>query len=142
MRQDLILPPMGALVLLTFVALTLIPVRRFRAGFAGQVSADDFKYGESDRVPGSVSIPNRNYMNLLELPQLFYVLCIVEYMTASVNLTTLILAWIYVGLRAVHSAIHLTHNKVRHRLTVFAVSNFVLGTMWVLFFVKYYGGLG
>jgi hypothetical protein len=142
MRQDLILPPMGVLVLLTFVALTLIPVRRFRAGFAGQVSADDFKYGESDRVPGSVSIPNRNYMNLLEQPQLFYVLCIVEYVTASVTMTALILAWTYVGLRAVHSAIHLTHNKVRNRLTVFAISNVVLGTTWVLFFIRHYSGQG
>jgi hypothetical protein len=47
----------------------------------------------------------------------------------------LTIAWVYVGLRAVHSFIHLTYNNVRHRLIPFAVSNFVLATFWMhLFF--------
>ncbi|HEY1613445.1 MAG TPA: MAPEG family protein [Rhizomicrobium sp.] len=135
MRQELIFAPMGALVVLTFVVLTLVPVRRFRAAFAGKVRAQDFKYGESARVPGDVSIPNRNYMNLLELPLLFYVLCLAQYVTAQVGMVTLVLAWVYVALRALHSLIHLTRNNVMHRLVVFAASNVVLGTMWVLFLV-------
>ena len=65
MPHELILLPIGALALLTFLVLGLVPVRRFRAAFAGQVGAGDFRYGESPRVPGEVSIPNRNYMNLL-----------------------------------------------------------------------------
>ena len=137
MRQDLILAPMGALVLLTFLVLLQVPIRRFRAAFAGMVGPDDFKYGESDRVPGSVSLPNRNYMNLLEVPILFYVLCIVQFVTASVTATTLDLAWMYVALRVLHSAIHLTYNNVRHRLVAFATSNFVLMAMWVVFFIQY-----
>ncbi len=76
MPQDQIFLPMGALALLTFVVLTLIPVRRFGAAFAGEVKPADFKLGESARVPAHVSLPNRNYMNLLELPMLFYVLCL------------------------------------------------------------------
>jgi len=63
------------------VVLLLIPFRRFRAAFAGQVGAGDFRYGESARVPGEVSIPNRNYMNLLELPVLFYIVCVLDYVT-------------------------------------------------------------
>src|ERR1700741_2796335 len=47
--------------------------RRFRAVFGGRATRDDFKFGESPAVPGDVSIPNRNFMNLLELPVLFYV---------------------------------------------------------------------
>jgi hypothetical protein len=38
-------------------------------------------------VPPAVSIPNRNYMNLLELPMLFYVVCIVLYVTAGASTT-------------------------------------------------------
>jgi hypothetical protein len=139
MRQELIFAPMGALVLLTFVVLTLIPIRRFRAAFAGKVKARDFKYGESASVPGEVAIPNRNYMNLLELPLLFYVLCLAEYTTSRVGAVSLIFAWVYVGLRALHSAIHLTYNNVFHRLTFFAVSNFVLGAMWMVFLVDLFG---
>jgi hypothetical protein len=135
MPHELILLPMGGLALLTFVVLLLIPVRRFRAAFAGQVVAVDFRYGESTRVPGEVSIPNRNYMNLLELPVLFYVVCVLNYVTApTVSAGTLALAWLYVGLRAVHSLVHLTYNNVMHRLAVFVAGNVVLASLWFAFF--------
>jgi hypothetical protein len=134
MPQDAIFMPMGALALLTFLVLTLIPLRRFRAGFAGKIVPDDFKYGESKNVPGEVSIPNRAYMNLLEMPVLFYVICLMLFVSGSVDQTFLYLAWGYVGLRVLHSLIHLSYNNVYHRLTVFALSNFVVLAMWALFF--------
>jgi hypothetical protein len=137
MPHELILLPMGALALLTFFALSIIPIRRFRAAFAGHVGAGDFKYGESARVPGEVTIPNRNYMNLLELPMLFYVVCVLNYVTSpTVSMLTLVLAWLYVALRATHSAIHLTYNNVMHRLIAFATSNVVLGALWIVFFAQ------
>ena len=136
MDQAAIFLPMGALALLTFLVLGFIPLRRFRAAFAGQVKRDDFKYGESPTVPGEVSIPNRNYMNLLELPVLFYVAGLMYYVAHRVDESVLIVAWLYVGLRAAHSLIHMTYNNVFHRLAAFAASNVVLGAFWILFFVK------
>ena len=135
MPQDLIFAPMGALALLTFIVLGFIPSRRFRAVFARQVSADDFKLGESAAVPAHVALANRNYMNLLELPVLFYVVCLMYFVAGRLDQTALTVAWVYVALRAVHSLIHVTYNNVIHRLTAFAVSNFVLIAFWVLFFV-------
>lgn len=131
MSQADILYPMAALAMLTFAVLVVIPYRRFKAAFAGQVAADDFRYGESRSVPPEVSIPNRNYMNLLEMPLLFYVACITIYVTKSVDTGSLYLAWGYFALRVFHSAVHLTYNKVMHRLTLFALSNVVLAVMWV-----------
>ena len=125
-----ILFPMAALATLTFAVLLLIPVRRFRAGFAGQIVADDFRYGESARVPPEVALPNRNMMNLLELPVLFYVACLTYFVIGHVSGLALALAWAYVGLRLAHSAIHLTYNRVRHRLVAFAASNVVLVMLW------------
>ena len=136
MNQQLIFAPMGALAFLTFGVLTLIPIRRFRAGAAGEIVADDFKFGESATVPGHVSIPNRNYMNLLELPMLFYVGSLMFFVTGKVDAVVLGVAWLYVALRIVHSIIHLTYNNVRHRLIPFAASNVVLVVYWVLFFVR------
>src|SRR5258705_12584571 len=136
MPQDLIFEPMGALVFLTLPVLVLIPLRRFRAGFAGQVKTDDFKFGESAAVPGDVAIPNRNLMNLLELPMLFYVAALMHFVTGKVDPVVLGIAWIYVALRAIHTLIHITYNNVAHRLTVFALSNLVLGAFWVVFFVR------
>ena len=93
MNPTAILWPVGALALLTFAVLLVVPYRRFRAGFARQVRVEDFRYGESANVPGDVSIPNRNYMNLLESPTLFYVACVVLYVTDLVDTSVVTMAW-------------------------------------------------
>lgn len=130
MAQQDILYPMGALVGLTFAVLLFVPYRRFKAAFSRQVTADDFKYGESGNVPSQVGIPNRNYMNLLEMPVLFYVACITLYATRGVDAPAVYLAWGYVALRALHSGVHLTYNNVVHRLTLFALSTAALAVLW------------
>jgi hypothetical protein len=127
-----ILYPMFALACWTLIVLLLIPIVRVRAGRRKEIVVDDFKYGESPSVPSHVSIPNRNLMNLLEIPVLFYVVCLVLYVTAGVSPLAVSLAWAYVVVRIVHSAIHLTYNHVIHRLAAFAISNAVLVTIWVL----------
>jgi hypothetical protein len=126
---------MGVLALLTACALGLIPLRRVQAAMRGQVKPSDFRYGESAAVPPAVSIPNRNMMNLLEVPTLFYPVCLMFYVAHRVSATSVILAWGYVVLRALHSTIHLTYNNVFHRLMAFAFSNAALGALWVLFFL-------
>ena len=125
--------PVVALVALTFAVLLLIPYARFRAGYAGRVKVKDFRYGESANVPADVSLPNRNLMNLLETPLLFYVVCIALFVTGTVDSVALWLAWAYVALRAVHSLIHLTYNNVYHRLGAYAASIALLLALWVRF---------
>lgn len=129
-----ILYPMAALVFWTFAVLLRIPYVRFKAAFAGRVKARDFKLGESPNVPPDVAIPNRNLMNLLELPVLFYVACLTLYVTRTVDPVSVYLAWIYVALRACHSLVHLTYNNVFHRLTVYAASGVVLLALWIRWF--------
>ena len=129
-----ILWPMGVLVALVFVVQLQIPVRRFRAGAAKRVTAADFRYGESATVPGDVSIPNRNYINLFEAPVLFYIACLTLYVTSHVDGIALAMAWLYVALRIAHSVVHLTYNKLAHRGMLFALSNVVLASLWIRFF--------
>ena len=126
-----ILYPLIALAALTFVVLLLIPIARFRSAFRGEVRARDFLYGESPGVPGRVLLPNRNLMNLLEMPVLFYVLCLAMYVTRTADPVAVYGAWAYVALRAAHSVVHLTYNNVFHRLGVYAASNVVLLALWV-----------
>src|SRR6185503_6512679 len=126
MPQNAIFVPMGVLAFWTFAVLLLIPFRRFRAAFAGQVTREDFKYGESGNVPGEVSIPNRAMMNLLELPVLFYIACLMFFVSQTVTPLVMEVAWAYVGFRLAQTIVHLTYNNVFHRLTMFAISNFVL----------------
>jgi hypothetical protein len=126
MEQTRILIPMLTLAAWTMVVLLFVPYRRFKAVFARKVTANDFKFGESVNVPGEVSIPNRNFMNLLEVPLLFYVVCLTAYATHKVDRAALILAWVYVIGRILHSVVHLTYNKVVHRLAAFAATNVIL----------------
>src|SRR3954469_23885063 len=109
MNQIAILYPMTALAALTFAVLLLLPYKRFRAAFKGQVRAKDFRYGESANVPGDVAIPNRNLMNLLEMPVLFYAVCITFYVTKTVDAMAISLAWLYFASRVAHSLVHLTY---------------------------------
>ena len=135
MNQATIFFPVFALAGLTFAILLLIPYKRIKAVVLKQLVADDFKFGESENVPPSVSLPNQNYINLLELPVLFYLVCLVLYVTKSVDAMAIYLAWAYVGFRLIHTMIHLTSNNIFQRLIVFAISAFVLIAMWVRAFI-------
>ena len=84
-------------------------------------------------MPGNVSLPNRNLMNLLEMPVLFYAVCVAIFVVGVVDRTMLWLAWAYVALRAAHTLVHLTYNNVLHRLGVYAASNVVLVVLWARF---------
>lgn len=126
-----ILWPVIALVGWTFAVLLCIPVARIRAVLRGRVTANDFKLGESTAVPPEVGVFNRNYMNLLELPVLFYAASLIVCVLGSASALQLALAWAYVALRVLHSLIHLSYNQVIHRLLAFALSNVVLLLIWV-----------
>lgn len=114
------------------MVLLLIPFYRIRAGRRREIRTEDFKYGESATVPGYVSIPNRNYMNLLELPILFYVVCLLFFVTSSTTSLAVQIAWAYVAFRVIHSLVHLGYNNVMHRLAAFALSNFALFSLWIV----------
>lgn len=135
MNQMTIFWPITALMGWTLLILLLIPWRRLRAVFAGKVSAEDFRCGESDRVPPAVQVPNRVFMNLLEVPLLFYVLAVMLFVTRQVDPLFLALAWAYLALRILHSLIYLTYNNVVHRLLVFAASNLLVAMIWLRFVV-------
>lgn len=131
MPQTTILLPVMALMGWTFLILLLILWRRVRAGLAGEVRVSDFHCGESENVPDHVRLANRNYMNLLELPVIFYALAIILYVSGNVDGTCVVLGWVYVALRIAHSVISLTWNNVLHRLAAFAASNFCVLGLWL-----------
>ena len=131
MNQTAIFLPVLALMGWTFLVLLLIPYRRFKAAFAGQVGAKDFLCGESDKVPQYVLLPNRAFMNLFEMPVLFYLLAMTIFITRNVDAAFVALAWFYVGLRVLHSLIFLTYNHVVHRFLSFAISNLLVLAIWV-----------
>ncbi|HEV7165870.1 MAG TPA: MAPEG family protein [Gammaproteobacteria bacterium] len=74
-----------------------------------------------------------NFRNLFEMPVLFYALCICLAMTGLAGPLFLTGAWTYVLLRAMHSFVHTTYNRVIHRFTVYALSSLLLFFLWGAF---------
>ena len=74
-----------------------------------------------------------NFRNLFEVPVLFFAVCGALAITDTVTPLQLVLAWLYVGLRAVHSFIHVTYNRVMHRFSVYLASTICVFVMWGLF---------
>lgn len=133
MSQNLsLLGPIFALATWTALILFLVGYRRLRAGFTGLVHPREFALGESTQVPAAVALANRNYMNLLESPVLFYVVCLLAIVAGATTPAVLMLAWLYVALRIAHSLIHITYNRIFHRFSIFALSNIVLIALWAL----------
>ncbi|MDE2090809.1 MAG: MAPEG family protein [Gammaproteobacteria bacterium] len=133
MRTESIFMPMVALVTWTFIIMLYMAYKRWSAGFAGRLKRGEFKVGESTDVPVDVRLAGRNFSNLFEMPVLFYVLCLAVYMAHNVTESLVAMAWMYVALRVMHSLIHVTYNKILHRFSVYALSNFLLLVMWVMF---------
>jgi hypothetical protein len=45
-------------------------------------------------------------------------------------------SWLFVGLRALHSAIHCTYNNVLHRFYVYVTSTVLLFALWTWFGIR------
>ncbi len=71
-----------------------------------------------------------NFRNLFELPVLLYVAVVVAILGGVVTPVSLGLAWAFVLLRIVHSAIHCTYNKVMHRFASYLAGGVVLALLW------------
>jgi hypothetical protein len=67
-----------------------------------------------------------NFMNLFEVPVLFYALVLATVAAGLSDGLLLGLAWAFVALRAVHSLIQCSYNRVMHRFTAYALATVVL----------------
>jgi hypothetical protein len=74
-----------------------------------------------------------NFRNLFEVPVLFYLLCVAIVLTGGSTPGLVTAAWSYVALRALHSVIHVTYNRVVHRFLVYVTSTLLLFGMWIAF---------
>lgn len=120
------LHPVLTLAWWTVLMYALVAYRRLHPKLNKGVDLSEYTVGEPAAVPPYVSQANRNIVNLFEMPILFYLVCILLHLAGGAYSLTIGLAWAYVALRIVHSLIHVTYNKVWHRLGVFGLSTVVL----------------
>lgn len=128
MQQDAILAPMLGLMLLTFVVWSYMYVLRLGYIARQGVNPQDLATPEKGWtvLPEAVNLPAHNLRNLAELPVVFYALCLYLFVSGGVDEFYVASAWVFVGLRAVHSAIHCTFNNVRFRFATYFLGALVL----------------
>ena len=77
-------------------------------------------------LPASIQWKAHNYNHLHEAPTLFYAVSIVLAIVGQGDGLNAAIAWIYVGLRVVHSIWQATVNRVMVRFALFALSSLAL----------------
>jgi hypothetical protein len=123
--------PVIAQVALIHAVYFLMLRRRRGAVRAGLAKAQDYWVPAIEPAPSATAA--RCLINQFELPVLFFLVCILFYLTAGVNNTVVAAAWLFVLSRFAHAYVHVTSNRLTLRRRFFVtgfIFNFVL---WVLF---------
>ena len=132
MNRVLIVWPMLAQVLLTAVVWVRMYVVRVgemrRRGVRPQAVATSRQMAAAldDTAPAD------NFRNLFEVPVLFFAVCLVLLDLDLVTQAQLALAWVFVGLRGLHSFIQLTSNRVIRRFQVYVAGTLCIFAMWTV----------
>jgi len=124
--------PMLAMVLLTFMVWFYLYICRIGEMKRRNIHPQALKHRNNmpELLPESAASAN-NFMNLFEMPVLFYLAVTLSLILLVQDQVLVILAWVYVLLRYVHSLIHCTYNKVMHRFQVYFISCIVLLLIWL-----------
>lgn len=123
-----------ALALLTLFVYFLLTILGVIANARGELSKDYSLTKTGAPPPAYIGNAGRNLVNLLELPVLFYAL-VAFHLAGPIEVSglQLALAWVFVGLRFLHTLIHVTINTLGLRFLVHRISAIVLAVMWVNF---------
>lgn len=133
-----LLYPVMAQVLLTFILMFWMGQVRIKALRRRTVRLGDIALS-GEAWPDYVKKISNNMHNQFETPILFYVLCGAATYVGATGIGMTVLAWAYVASRLVHTAIHTTTNRVRHRFIPFTVGFVVLIVMWMIIVVRLAG---
>lgn len=125
-----ILQPVVALMIWTMIIWVWMYVTRIpamgKAGIDGKNLVGGVGADLRSKLPDSVNWKADNYNHLHEAPTVFYAVAIVLAIIGQGDGMNAFLAWIYVGLRVIHSLVQVTANRVAVRFVLFALSSLVL----------------
>lgn len=123
-----ILQPTVALMAWTMIVWAWMYATRIPAMQKAHIEPDDAQVvGLLDqKLPKKVQWKAHNYNHLHEQPTVFYAVAIVLALLGHGDGMNAFLAWIYFGLRVIHSIVQATANKVMIRFVLFLISSLVL----------------
>ncbi len=128
--------PVLVQVALTFALVIATGLTRTAAIRRGEVKVSEVALGGQKAWPKRSMQVSNAYQNQLETPILFYAGVLFAGVFGVAGDLLLTLAWIWVGLRIVHVAIHITTNHMLHRFAAFLASVLVLAAFWVFMAIE------
>ena len=131
MAQTAIFGPFFATMLLTLLVWVYMYIRRISFITKSNLSPADLAVpgALAQASPAAVSNPSDNLENLFEIPVLFYALALYLFVTAQVDAVYVGAAWVFVGFRTLHSAVHCTFNLVMLRFYLYLISTLAVWFM-------------
>lgn len=130
--------PMIVHAFLVFCVYALMGLRRKAAVTAGNARISDFR--ENRNEPAESLFVRNNLANQFELPVLFHVVCIALFVTGGAGTFAVVLAWFFSLSRIVHTAIHITSNRIRHRQPAFVAGFVAVILLWAMLAVRLVSG--
>ena len=134
--QQLLLP---AFVYVAWVVLLGARVgrSRVRAAKAGLVNMKQVAI-DSTKWPDNVRKVTSNFNNQFEVPMLYMLLLPLLLATQMADWVAVVLGWVFVASRIVHSSIQTGGNNVLHRFFVFLAGFILVAVMWAWFALRFY----
>lgn len=129
--QAQILAPAAVLIAWSLVMLLWMAFTRFPAMKKTGMDLGNAKPGGRGQdlegvLPDKVQWKSHNYAHLMEQPTIFYPAVVILALLGA-TATDVLVAWIYVGLRIVHSVWQATVNTVTIRFPLFVLATIALG---------------
>ena len=122
------LAPVIALVIWTAVIWAWMYLTRIPAVIKAKMVLDPMmpRGDQMAQLPANVRWKADNYNHLLEIPTLFYAVAISLAALGDDSYSSVMLAWVFVALRVVHSLVQTLWNHIPTRFALFFISSLVL----------------
>jgi hypothetical protein len=132
--EALIMPMVALFTVTVLVWLTMLVVRN-TAVIRGRASVRYYEDYQSSVPDERIERPARTFNNLMQVPTLFYVACILMLVTKQADEAQVMLAWTFVALRGLHALVYMVLNWVPYRFAVWTSSFITLCVIWFRFAV-------
>ncbi|MEJ0085479.1 MAG: MAPEG family protein [Pseudomonadota bacterium] len=123
--------PMLAMVLLTFGVAVALFRARLRSIREGHTPKTYFRTFQGAAEPEYLIKSTRHFVNLFEVPTLFYAGCLAALVAGVTGPLMQALAWGYVATRVMHAIVHIGGNRLRKRMTAYFLSWLFLLAFWI-----------
>ncbi|MDR7119336.1 MAPEG family protein [Rheinheimera soli] len=118
-------------VVLTLLMMVLMGKRRFKAAKNRELPYKAFRVMDLTGANEKVITASRNFDNQFQLPVLYLFAVVFALQFGAVDLSLVVLGWLFAISRLVHAYVHVGANHVRLRFAVYVFGALMLLLFWL-----------